>query len=148
MRLPARLLTVMTLLGALAALGGGVALGVTLGERASRPGHDELVLADPALATGVAVPALRSTGGFSGFDGPGSLPGTATRAGTVGAARDGAFEITSEGATLSVRTTSTVRLFRLRKATTELRAGDSVIVRARADGAAAGVLRVPRATRA
>ena len=144
MSVPARLRTLLTIAAAVAALGGGIALGVTLGERAGRAGHDELVIADPALATGVTVPTLRSAGGFTGFDGPGSLAGTATRAGTVGGARGGAFDVTSEGASLGIRTTSTARLYRIRKASTSLSAGDAVIVRTQADGAAVGVLRVPR----
>jgi hypothetical protein len=102
------------------------------------------VIEDPALATGGTEPVLRSTGGFTGFDGPGSLGGAAVRAGTVGAVRDGTFEVTSPGSTLGVRTTSPARLFRLRAAAAPLAIGDAVVVRAGADGVATGVLRVPR----
>ena len=144
MRLPPRLLTFLGVAGALFALGGGIALGTRLAERASQPGHDELVIVDPALAAAGAEQSLRSPAGFTGFDGAGSLPGAAVRTGTVGALRDGAFEVTSQGSSLSIRTTSTARLFRLRRAATGLRAGDAVIVRALADGTVGGVLRVPR----
>lgn len=144
MRLPARLLTPLVALGALFALGGGVALGMTLGERASRPGHAQLVIQDPALATGGTEPVLRSAAGFTGFDGPGSLGGAAVRAGTVTPGRDGAFEVTSPGSSLGVRTTSAARLFQLRRASAPLAAGDAVVVRTGADGTVTGVLRVPR----
>ena len=144
MSLPARLTTFLFVLGALGSLGGGVALGMTLGERASRPGHDELVIANPALATTGAEPALRSPAGFTGFDGTGSLGGTAVRTGTVAAAANGTFDVNSGGSTLGVRTASTGRLFRLRRAGTPLAAGDAIAVRVQADGAATAVLRVPR----
>ena len=144
MRLPARLVTFLVLIGAVVALGGGVVLGARLGERASRPGHEELVIANPALASGSTEQMLHSPGGFTGFDGAGSLGGAAVRVGTVASSRDGAFEVTSQGSSLGIRTTSTARLFRLRRATTALRSGDVVIVRVQPDGTATGVLRVPR----
>lgn len=144
MRLPARLVTSLVALGALLALGGGTALGMALGERASRPGHEQLVIEDPALATGGTEPVLRSPAGFTGFDGPGSLGGAAVRAGTVATGRDGSFEVVSPGSNLGVRTTSAARLFQLRRAATPLAAGDAVVVRAGADGTVTGVLRVPR----
>lgn len=144
MSLPPRLVTFLGVAAALFALGSGVALGTRLAERASQPGHDQLLIVDPALATAGAAQSLRSPGGFTGFDGAGSLPGAAVRTGTVGVSRDGAFEVASQGSSLGIRTTSTARLFRLRRAATGLRAGDAVIVRVQPDGAAGGVLRVPR----
>ena len=144
MRLSARLASLVLVLGGLIALGGGAALGMTLGERASRPGHDTLVITDPAPAAGGTDQALTSTGGFTGFDGAGGLAGAAVRVGEVTAPRDGAFEVTSQGSSLGVRLTSTARLFRMRRATDGLRAGDAVVVRVQPDGTASGVLRVPR----
>lgn len=144
MRLTARLRSALILGGAVLALGVGVAVGATLGERASHPGHQELLIVDPALAGRGTDQALRSGGGFTGFDGPGGLGGAAARTGEVTAPRDGTFQVRSEGASLDVRLTSTARLFRLRGAAEGLRPGDAVVVRVRPDGAAAGVLRVPR----
>jgi len=145
--LPPRLVTFLVVLGDLLAVGGGTALGMTLGERASRPGHSELVIENPALATGGTEPMLQSPGGFAGFDGPGSLGGAAVRVGTVATtpgAPAGTFEVTSQGSSLGIRTTSTARLFRLRRAAAPLRPGDAVLVRIGGDGAATAVLRVPR----
>lgn len=142
--LPPRLVTALLAVAALLALGGGTALGMTLGERASRPGHQELVIEDPRLATGGTEPVLRSPGGFTGFDGPGSLGGAAVRVGTVGASRDGAFEVTSAGSSLGIRASSPARQFLLRSAPGALAAGDAVVVRVGADGSASAVLRVPR----
>lgn len=143
MRLPARLVTFLVVVAALAAFGGGAVTGMALGERASRPGHSELVLADPALAGAVVERALRSPGGFTGFDGAGSLDGAAARSGTVGATRDGAFEVASEGSTLSLRSTSPARLFRIASLAGTLRTGDPVVVRVQTDGTATGILKVP-----
>ena len=143
MRLPARLVTFLVVAGALAAFGGGAAAGMALGERASRPGHDELVLADPALAGAIGERALRSPGGFTGVDGAGSLDGAAVRSGTIAAVRDGGFEVASEGSTLTLRSTSPARLFRIASLAGTLRTGDPVVVRVRADGTATGILKVP-----
>jgi len=143
MRLPARLLGVLIAAGGLVALGGGIVAGMALGDRASRPGHNELVIASPALAGTTNEQAVRSRGGFTGFDGAGGLDGSAVRGGTMGAMRDGAFEVTSSGSTLSVRATSSGRLFGIAAATSPLRAGDAVVVRLQTDGSASGVLRVP-----
>ena len=52
MSLPNGVRSALLVVAVLLALGGGTALGMTLGERTSRPGHDELVIEDPALATG------------------------------------------------------------------------------------------------
>jgi len=144
LRLPARLLTAVVLICAALSAVGGAALGARLGERASRPGHDELVLLDPALAGGNADLTLRSAGGFTGFDGPGSLDGGAVRVGSVGAVQNGAFDVTSAGASLAIRATANTRLFRIRHAAAPLQAADVVVVRTRPDGSAAGILRVPR----
>jgi len=144
MRLSARLAGPLLVAGALLALGGGAALGATLGERASRPGRDTLIITDPTLAAAGTDQALRSPAGFTGFDGAGGLAGAAVRVGAVTAPRDGAFEVTAEGASLGIRLTSTARLFRLRAAAEALRPGDAVVVRVQPDGSAAGVLRVPR----
>ena len=144
MSLPNGVRSALLVVAVLLALGGGTALGMTLGERTSRPGHDELVIEDPALATGGTEVMLRSPAGFTGFDGPGSLGGAAVRVGTVAGAQNGAFEVISQGSSLGIRSTSTARLFRLRRATAPLAAGDAVLVRIGPDGAAAAVLRVPR----
>ena len=66
------------------------------------------------------------------------------RVGTIAGATGGAFEVNSQGSSLGIRATSTARLFRLGRAATPLGAGDAVIVRVGADGAATGVMRVPR----
>lgn len=147
MSLPPRLVTFLLVLAALLALGGGTTLGMTLGERASRPGHSDLVIENPALATAGSEAMLHSPGGFTGFDGPGSLGGAAVRVGTVATppgAPAGTFEVNSQGSSLGIRTTSTARLFRLRRVTAPLRPGDAVMVRVGGDGAATAVLRVPR----
>ena len=143
MRLPARLVAFLMVAGGLAALGGGIAAGMALGDRASRPGHDELVIASPVLSGTTNEQTVRSRGGFTGFDGAGGLDGSAVRGGTMGAMRDGAFEVTSSGSTLSVRATSTGRLFGIAAATSPLRPGDAGVVRLQADGSVSGVLRVP-----
>lgn len=142
--LPRRLANALLILGALGTLGGGAMLGMAFGERASRPGHRELVIADPRLATAGGGVVLRSPGGFTGFDGPGSLGGAAVRVGTVGASRGGAFEVISDGSSLGIRATDTSRLFLLRRASSALASGDAVVVRVGADGNASAVLRVPR----
>lgn len=143
MSLRARLALMLRLGIVVAALGGGVAAGVALGTRASAPVQTELVLADPALATPAPEAALRSAGGFTGFDGAAALGGAVTRVGAIAGTRDGSFEVTGAGSTLAIRTTSTARLYRVRRAASPLRPGDTVVVLVGADGSAAAVLRVP-----
>ena len=142
MRLPARIASALTLVAALLAPLGGLAVGVAVAQRANAPGLREVVVADPAAARGGIEP-LRSAGGFTGFDGPAALGGAVARTGQMGPTEAGRFEVTSDGATLAARTTNATRLFRIERASTPLRAGDAVQVRLDAAGALLGVLRLP-----
>lgn len=144
MRLSGALVNALVVIGALLALGGGAAAGSALAARASEPGHETLQIINPAFATESPDQPLRSRGGFTGFDGLGSLGGAAVRVGAVNATGNGAFEVVSQGSSLSVRATSTARLFRLRPTTTAIQSGDAVVVRVGADGTATSILRVPR----
>jgi len=142
LNLPPRLVSALAIVGVLLAPVGGAAAGIAAARAASAPSQREVVIVDPATATG-GIEGLRSTAGFTGFDGPAALGGRVVRTGTMSETRDGRFEVTADGATLAARTTSTARLFRIERASTPLSPGEAVQLRLDASGALLGVLRVP-----
>ncbi|MDP2327332.1 MAG: hypothetical protein Q8M79_04520, partial [Dehalococcoidia bacterium] len=126
-----------------AALGGGVLSGIALGERASRPGAQLLTLDDPrGTEAGVSTP-LRSTAGFTGFEGRPALGGVVARVGAVGDVEARSLAVVDGGGTLAISLTEPLRLYRLGPATQPLAAGDIVLLRLDADGAPVAALRVP-----
>jgi hypothetical protein len=139
-----RLVPFALLLGVLFAAADGAFLGTRLARAVTRPGHEDVVIAAPALAAGPRPEALVAPGGFTGFGGAPALGGDVFRAGTV-ASVDGAGQtlvIQSQGSTATLRYTSTVRFFRLQPLVGSLTPGDLVVVRYQGDQPA-GVMRVP-----
>ncbi len=120
---------------------GGFLAGVKLADRASQPGTETLTLERPSAAAPRDV-ALRSPAGFTGFE-EGSLGGEVTRSGETVAAEDASFAVVGGGARLDVRLSAPARLFRIVPGSEPLAAGDVVVIRLAADGAAEAVLRVP-----
>jgi hypothetical protein len=139
-----RLVPFVLLAGVLIAGAAGALLGARLADAATRPGHEELVIAAPALAAGAAPDALRAPGGFTGFGGTPALTGAVVRAGTVASVDTDAHTITIDapGSQATVRYSSTVRLFDLKPIAGALAPGDVVVVRFQGDGPV-GVMRVP-----
>ncbi len=142
MMLSSRVRTLLALAAALVAFVGGAATGIGIADRTNVPHQRDVVIADPTGASG-GIQALRSTGGFTGFDAPAALAGSVARTGTMSATQNGAFEVTSAGSTLAARTTSGARLFRIERASSAPARGDAVLVRLDAGGVATGVLRLP-----
>jgi len=127
------------------ALVGGVALGVRLGKAASRPGVEEIRVADPGgLAANAGNEAL-SAGGFSGFGGPPALEGEVLRRGTATEVSAGGLGLLDGAATSRIEFTQPLRLYQVTPSSAELVAGDSVVVKI-ADGRALAVLRVSSGT--
>ncbi len=120
---------------------GGFVVGSRLGERASEPGTQTLAVDRPSAAAPRDV-ALRSPAGFTGFE-AGALGGLVTRSGTAAPDEDGVFTVTTDSATLRVRTTSPARLFRIVPLDGALSTGDIVVVRTDEDGVAEAILRIP-----
>jgi hypothetical protein len=141
-RVVGRLRLAGALAGVLVAVLGGAALGVTLGERASEPDVQQLVVGDPALAPD-DFPALRSPGGFTGFEGSPALRGRAFRVGEVVEATESGLQVSGDGATMNVSLRDESRLFRLAPLSGSLESGDVVLVRLEGQDVT-GVLRVPR----
>lgn len=146
MALSSRMLGWMVGIGGAVALVGGGALGVRLGEAASRPGVEEIRLADPAALPAASGIESRSPGGFSGFSGPPALEGSVLRTGIATDVRPGSFVLVADGARSTVEFTQPLRLHRISTATAPLVAGENVVVRL-ADGHAAAVLRTSQPAR-
>ena len=137
-----RLVTIAMLTLALASAAGGAMLGVRLGQAASAPAERQLMLVSAEGALPASAGAVRSAGGFTGFDGARGLKGEALRSGTVRSVAGGTMVIASPESTLNLRYTRAERFFTIARTTTPLRADDLVQVFVR-DGVATGVLRVP-----
>ncbi|MEX1022942.1 MAG: hypothetical protein WD058_07320 [Dehalococcoidia bacterium] len=136
-----RLVTLGAMAGLVLASVAGVFAGLGLAERANEQRVETLVLAAPASAE-ARDPALRSAGGFTGFE-PSAIAGTVTRSGQIAPGGGETFEVVTGAASMRVSTTSYVRLFHIEAADAALAAGDLVVVRTDEDGGAAAVLRVP-----
>lgn len=126
----------------LAALAAGGLLGVRLGRVASTPAARHIAVSAPEAFAGPPADVARSAGGFTGFGGRPALGGEVLRSGTVETTGGGTILIAGAESTLSLRATSSERLYGILPATAPLRAGDLVQVYAR-DGAAVAVLRLP-----
>lgn len=135
-----RIVATLVLLAAVAAAGG--LSGVALGERMSERGIEELVIADPALAPDER-PALRSAGGFTGFEGAPALIGAVVRTGTFEETAEGDVRVTQDGASVEISLREPDRLLRLAPAASPLLPGDIVLVRYGSDDEVTGILRVP-----
>jgi len=131
-------------LGVVAAGAVGAAAGTRLAAAATQPQHETVTLLAPGLSAGPRPGALTSPGGFTGFGGAPALKGEVARVGTVTAVDTETGELTLEtrGGGVTVRFTSLDRMFQLQRLTSPLVEGDVVVVRI-ADGATAGVMRVP-----
>lgn len=130
----------IALAGAAALLGGG-ALGVRLGEAASRPRVEEIRVTDPGASSTAPGIEARSPAGFTGFGGPPALEGDVLRRGTASDVREGAFTLIDGTARSQVEFTQSLRLYRISPAATPLATGDSVVVSID-EGRATAVLRV------
>lgn len=126
----------------LAVLGGGVLLGMRLGQTASAPEVRHVVIPAPEGFAGPAAETRRSPGGFTGFGGKPALAGEVLRGGTVETSGNSGIVIATAESTLTVRTSSAERLYAIAATSTPLRSGDAVQVLAR-DGVVLGVLRLP-----
>lgn len=142
MNLRSRIETVVVVAVVLLAGAGGGLLGMRLGDAASAPNIERVTVAAPEALAGPPQDAARSAGGFTGFGGPPAIRGEVQRSGTVQSAGPGALVIGSAESSVTVRYTSSERLFRIAPAGTPPRAGDLVQVRVEGDHAAA-ILRLP-----
>ena len=142
MMLSSRVRTLLALAAALVAFVGGGATGIGIADRTNAPHQRDVVIPAPAGASG-GIQALRSAGGFTGFDAPAALSGGVARTGTMSATQNGAFEVSSAGSTLAARTTSGARLFGIERASSAPARGDAVLVRLDGSGGTTGVLRLP-----
>lgn len=142
MRLRRRLVTFALTALVLAALASGALLGMRLGRAASAPVVRHVAISAPEGFAGPTADARRSIGGFTGFGGRPALAGDVLRGGTVETSSRGNIVIATAGSTLTLRTSSTERLYVITAATMPLRPGDAVQVHVR-DGVVIGVLRVP-----
>ncbi|MCK9485605.1 MAG: hypothetical protein M0R73_02725 [Dehalococcoidia bacterium] len=136
-----RLLTLGAIAGLVLAGVGGAFAGMQLAERANTPGTQTVAMEAPASAP-VHDIALRSAAGFTGFE-QDALGGQVTRTGSAAPASDGTFEVRSGGATMTVATTSTVRLYRIDASGRPLTEGDVVVIRVDEAGAPVAALRIP-----
>lgn len=130
-----------TLTALVAVGGGGLWGGMWLGERASQPETQVLSLERPSTVAPREA-GVRSAAGFSGFE-AGALGGAVSRSGTTSASGDGQLIIESASARAEVQYSNTSRFFAIGAASRAPQAGDVVIVRLNADGAAEAVLLVP-----
>lgn len=137
----ARLRVAGAILGIVLAAAGGAAFGVALGERASQPVVRDLVVADHSNAP-EHTPALRSPGGFTGFEGRPGLTGRVFRVGEIGQASEEQLDVIGDGSSVQVRLRDGTRLFRLAPLAGGPAPGDVVMVRLEQD-VVTGVLRVP-----
>lgn len=139
----ARLRGWLTALGLAASLAAGVVTGSALGQRASQPGTEALTLAAPSSAgAGVASP-LRSSAGFTGFEGRPALGGTVVRVGAVEDVQERSLAVVEGAATFEVSLSQPLRLFRIVEASRPLQAGDIVLLQVAPDGTPQAALRVP-----
>lgn len=136
-----RILGALTLLSLIAIGGGGAALGVALGERATEQGVEQLRIVDPLSFDATPATALRSEGGFTGFGGLPALSGDVFRSGRVAESSEGGLLITGEGTRTLIDFSRPLRLFRI-VSTPQVVVGDTVLVR-RVDGEVTGVLVLP-----
>ncbi len=136
-----RIVGALTLLSLIAIGGGGALLGVTLGERATQQGVQQLRIIDPLSFDATPATALRSAGGFTGFGGLPALSGDVFRSGRVSGNDEGGLLITAEGMQIVVEFSRPLRLFRI-VSTPQVAVGDTVLVR-RVDGEVTGVLVLP-----
>jgi hypothetical protein len=142
MRLRRRLATLALASLTFAALAGGALTGTRLGRAASAPSVRKVSIAAPEGFAGPAPDTRRSAGGFTGFGGRPALAGNVLRGGTVETNSGGNIVIATAESTLSLRTTSSERLFAITAASSPLRPGDAVQVYVR-DGAVVAALRLP-----
>lgn len=142
MKLHARVEAVAITAAVLLAGAGGALLGVRLGDAASAPNVERIMLAAPETLAGPPQDAARSPGGFTGFGGPPAIRGEVQRGGTVQSVEPGALVVGSAESSVTVRYTSPQRLFRIVPSAAPLRAGDLVQVRVEG-GRAIAVLRLP-----
>lgn len=140
-RVPARVTSMLAVLGLLLAAVGGTFGGMRLGETASQPGSQTLTVADPRSAPR-HDDMLRSPAGFTGFE-DGALGGVVTRSGVTTAFEDGRFSVVSGSAVMEVRISAPTRLYRLVEAPTPLATGDVIVVNLDATGAPTAVLSIP-----
>jgi len=129
-------------LTALVAVGGiGFWGGMSLGERASQPETRVLSLDRPSTVAPREA-GVRSAAGFSGFE-AGALGGAVSRSGAASASGDGQLVVESASARAEVQYSNASRFFAIGAASRAPQAGDIVVVRVSADGAAEAVLLVP-----
>ncbi len=136
-----RLVTLGAIAGLVVAALGGVVGGMRLAERVNEPGTSVATVAHPASAPRAEI-ALRSPAGFTGFE-AGALGGSVTRTGAIAAGEGAAFDVRSGASAMTVRATSTVRLYRIQDTDRPLAPGDVVVVRLDEAGSATAVLRIP-----
>ena len=151
MNVASSLLTWLAVVAVGIALVAGGFLGVRTARSASQPDTSELVIVDPELFSGPPAGAFTSPGGFSGF-GSAALRGEVVGSGELVSvdlappqegqeSASGTIVVRSGSRELSVRFSSTLRLFQL-VSIDELAVGDTVIIRS-VDGAPVSLLRVP-----
>lgn len=137
-----RIVTLGVVAGLVLAAAGGAFAGMRLAERANTPGTETVVVEAPASAPASDTAPLRSPAGFTGFE-QDALSGHVTRVGSATAPVDGAFEVRSGGATMTVTTASTVRLYRITADAPPLATGDVVVIHLDESGAPMAALRIP-----
>ncbi len=142
MTLRARLARAALVAAVLLACAGGAVAGVRMGDAASAPDIEEIVIAAPDALAGPPTGTVRSAGGFTGFGGPPAIRGEVQRSGAIQSTQADAVTLGSTESSVTVRYTSPQRLFRIGPVTSALKVGDLVQVRVDGDRASA-VLRLP-----
>lgn len=139
MRLASRLFSIVAVGGIVLAALGGVLLGLRLADAANEPQQRTLTIANPEGAQD-ASPALRSAGGFTGFEGLPALPGDAVRSGEIRDVTDEGFLVASGGGALSVAAARAGDTYRIASLERSLASGDAVVLRIDASGAVVAAL--------